>query len=161
MALVKVSVPKNVNSAVELQVRRFSPTAAEQCVTDLIDMIWRRQIALVKPRLDEMRATQTGKQKQLEANRAAVMQADKANLSSVIYWARRDESLYLMQQIDELQRALAYDWQTRQVSPVYAVPGQVSPKSVLTLALGVLGGLMLGLLLALVRRSLRQQRTAT
>jgi uncharacterized protein involved in exopolysaccharide biosynthesis len=89
------------------------------------------------------------------------MQADKANLSSVIYWARRDESLYLMQQIDELQRALAYDWQTRQVSPVYAVPGQVSPKSVLTLALGVLGGLMLGLLLALVRRSLRQQRTAT
>ena len=30
-----------------------------------------------------------------------------------------------------------------------------------SLALGVLGSLMLGLLLALVRRSLRQQRTAT
>jgi len=160
-ALVKVSVPKGVNSVIKLQVRRFSPAAAEQCLTALIDMIRRQQIALLKPRLDEMRATLTFLQNRLEANRAAMMQSDKANLSGVIFLAQRDESLYLMQQIDDLQRALASDFQTRQVSPVYAAPGQVSPKSVLTLALGVLGGLMLGLLLALVRRFLRQQRAGS
>ena len=68
--------------------------------------------------------------------------------------------MYLIQQIDELQRALARETQARLVSPVYASPQQVFPKRSLTLVLGLMGGLMLGLLFTLGRRVLQQQRAA-
>lgn len=87
-------------------------------------------------------------------------QSEKAGLYNVMYLARRDETMYLIQQIDELQRALARDAQARLVSPVYATPDPVWPKSALALALGAMGGLMAGLLFALGRRVLRQQRAA-
>jgi LPS O-antigen subunit length determinant protein (WzzB/FepE family) len=44
---------------------------------------------------------------------------------------------------------------------VYASPQQVFPKRSLTLVLGLMGGLMLGLLFTLGRRVLQQQRTTT
>ena len=159
--LVKTSIPKNVTAVAELKVRRSTPALAEQCAKGLFDMVGRQQTALLKPQQEEMRATLAGLQTRFGENQNYVAKAEKAGLYGMVYLARRDESMYLTQQIDELQRALARDAQARLVSPVYASPQQVFPKRSLTLVLGLMGGLMLGLLFTLGRRVLQQQRTAT
>ncbi len=158
--LVKASLPRNVTHIVEIKVRRTTAALAEQCTKGLFDMIRRQQADLVKPHQDEMRSTLAGLVTRFSENQNYVLKAEKAGLYNVMYLARRDESMYLIQQIDELQRALARDAQARLVSPVYATPDPVWPKTALTLALGALGGLMAGLLFALGRRVLRQQRPA-
>jgi hypothetical protein len=159
--LVKAAIPKNVSAVAELKVRRSTPALAEQCAKGLFDMVTRQQAALLKPQQEEMRATLAGLQTRFGENQNYVAKAEKAGLYGMVYLARRDESMYLIQQIDELQRALARDAQARLVSPVYASPQQVFPKRSLTLVLGLMGGLMLGLLFTLGRRVLQQQRTAT
>ena len=158
--LVKASIPKNVTSVAELKVRRSTPALAEQCATGLFEMVSRQQAALLKPQQEEMRATLAGLQTRFGENQNYVAKAEKAGLYGMVYLARRDESMYLIQQIDELQRALTRDAQARLVSPVYASPQQVFPKRSLTLVLGLMGGLMLGLLFTLGRRVLQQQRAA-
>ncbi len=159
--LVKASIPKNVTAVAELKVRRSTPALAEQCAKGLFDMVNRQQAALLKPQQEEMRATLAGLQTRFGENQNYVAKAEKAGLYGMVYLARRDESMYLIQQIDELQRALARDTQARLVSPVYASPQQVFPKRSLTLVLGLMGGLMVGLLFTLGRRVLQQQRAAT
>ncbi len=158
--LVKASIPKNVNTVAELKVRRGTPALAEQCAKGLFEMVSRQQAALLKPQQEDMRATLAGLQTRLGENQNYVAKAEKAGLSGMSYLARRDESMYLIQQIDELQRALARDVQARLVSPVYASPQKVAPNSRLILAVGAMGGLMLGLLFTLGRRVLQQQRAA-
>jgi hypothetical protein len=158
--LVKASIPKNITTVAELKVRRSTPALAEQCAKGLFEMVSRQQAALLKPQQEEMRATLAGLQTRFGENQNYVAKAEKAGLYNVVYLARRDESIYLIQQIDELQRALAREAQARLVSPVYASPQQVFPKRNLTLVLGLMGGLMLGLLFTLGRRVLQQQRTA-
>jgi hypothetical protein len=159
--LVKASIPKNVSAVVELKVRLSTPAIAAQCAKGLFDMVSRQQAALLKPQQEEMRATLASLQTRFGENQNYVAKAEKAGLSGMVYLTRRDEAMYLTQQIDELQRALARDAQARLVSPVYASPHQVSPKRRLTLVLGLMGGLMLGLLFTLGRRVLQQQRTAS
>jgi len=158
--LVKASILKNVTLVAELKVRRSTPALAEQCAKGLFDMVSRQQAALVKPQQEEMRATLAGLQTRFGENQSYVAKAEKTGLSGMVHLTRRDESMYLIQQIDELQRALARDAQARLVSPVYASPQQVFPKRSLTLMLGLMGGLMLGLLFTLGRRVLQQQRAA-
>lgn len=158
--LVKASIPRNVNHVVEIKVRRATPALAQQCAQGLFEMIQRQQADLVKPQQEEMRRTLAGLVTRFSENQNYVLKAEKAGLYNVMYLARRDETMYLIQQIDDLQRALARDAQARLVSPVYATPYAVWPKTALTLALGVMGGLMAGLLFALGRRVLRQQRAA-
>ncbi len=158
--LVKTSIPKNVTHVAELKIRRATPALAEQCAKGLFEMIRLQQAELVKPQQDEMRATLAGLQTRFGENQNYVLKAEKAGLYGMVYLARRDESMYLIQQIDELQRALVRDAQARLVAPIFASPTAVWPKPALTLVLGAMGGLMLGLMFALGRRVLRQQRAA-
>ncbi|MEY4710693.1 MAG: hypothetical protein RIS88_143 [Pseudomonadota bacterium] len=158
--LVKASIPRNISHVIEIKVRRATPALAQQCAQGLFEMIRLQQAALVKPHQDEIRRTLEGLVNRFTENQNYVLKTEKAGLYNVMYLARRDETMYLIQQIDELQRALARDAQARLVSPTYATPDPVSPKTALTLALGALGGLMAGLLYALGRRVLRQQRSA-
>ncbi len=159
-SLVKASIPRNVSNVVEIKVRRATPALAQQCAQGLFEMIRAQQAALVKPHQEEMRGTLAGLVTRFSENQNYVLKAEKAGLYNVMYLARRDETMYLIQQIDELQRALARDPQTRLVSPTYAAPDAVWPKTALTLVLGAVGGLMAGLLFTLGRRLLRQQRSA-
>ena len=159
--LVKASIPKNVSSVAELKVRRSTPALAEQCAKGLFEMVSRQQAALLKPQQEEMRATLAGLQTRFGENQSYVAKAEKTGLSGMVYLTRRDESMYLIQQINELQRALVREAQARLVSPVYASPQQVFPKRSLTLMLGLMGGVVLGLLFTLGRRVLQQQRAAT
>lgn len=158
--LVKATIPRNVNLVAQLKVRRATPALAEQCAKGLFEMIRGQQAELVKPQRDEMRSTLSALVNRFSENQNYVLKAEKAGLYNVIYLARRDESMYLIQQIDELQRALMRDANARLVSPVYATPEPVSPRSGLTLALGAMGGLLAGLLFAVGRRVLRQHRSA-
>ncbi len=160
VGLVKASIPRNISHVVEIKVRRATPALAEQCAKGMFDMIRRQQTDLIKPHQDEMRSTLASLVTRFSENQNYVLKAEKAGLYNVMYLARRDETMYLIQQIDDLQRALARDAQARLVSPVYATPDPVWPKSALTLALGAMGGLMAGLLFALGRRVLRQHRAS-
>jgi hypothetical protein len=160
VGLVKASTPRNVSHVVEIKVRRATPALAQQCAQGLFEMIQGQQADLVKPHQDEMRSTLAGLVTRFSENQNYVLKAEKAGLYNVTYLARRDETMYLIQQIDELQRALARDARARLVSPVYAASDPAWPKAVLTLALGAMAGLMAGLLFALGRRVLRQQRSA-
>lgn len=158
VSLVKASTPRNVGQVVEIKVRRATPALAEQCAQGLFEMIRGQQANLVKPHQDEIRSTLAGLTTRLSDNQNYVLKAEKAGLYNVVYLARRDETIYLIQQIDELKRALARDALARLVSPVYATPHPVWPKTALALALGAMGGLMAGLMFTVGRRVWRQHR---
>ncbi len=152
--LVMASSPRDVSVVAAIKVRRGTPALAEQCAKGLFEMIRRQQEGLLKPHRDELRSTLEGLQARLSENRSFVSKAEKAGLYGMVYLARRDETMYLLQQIDELQRLLARDEQARLVAPVYASPSKVAPRSSQILITGAFGGLIFGLLIALVRRLL-------
>lgn len=152
--MAKTTLTKNLTSVVTINVRRDSPTQAKQCVGAVFEMIRSQQADLAKPYLDELKTTLTKLQSRLRENNVFVAKAEKVGLYQTVYLAKRDESSQLTQQIDELERALSRDIQTRLVSPIYASSNPVFPKRTLTLALGAMAGLMLGVFGALGRKVL-------
>lgn len=154
--IVETTLPKNLGSIAQITVRRDSPELAKQCVGAVFEMVRGQQMELGKPYYDELKTILIGLQSRLRENQDYVAKAEKAGLYQTMYMARRDESIYLTQQINELQRTLSRNTQTRLVSPIYASPNKVYPKRALTLVLGTMAGLMLGLLLAIGRTMLKK-----
>lgn len=152
--MAKTALTKNLISVVSINVRRGSPDQAKQCVEAVFEMIRSQQADLVKPYQAEWKTTLTKLQSRLRENDAFVAKAEKVGLYQTIYLAKRDESTQLKQQIDELERALSRNIQTRLVSPIYASSNPVFPKRTLALALGAMVGLMVGLLVVLGQKVL-------
>lgn len=159
--IVKTTLPKNLNSIVQITVRRDSPELAKQCVEAVFAMIREQQAELGKPYFDELKSAMIGLQSRLRENQDYVAKTERAGLYQTMYLARRDESIVLAQQIGELQRTLSRNVETRLVSPIYASPNKVYPRRALTLALGTIVGLVLGLVLAIGRTALKARPVKT
>lgn len=151
--IIQAKIPKNLTSAVELSVRRPGKDFALQCVKSVFDMIHQQQIALLLPHQEDMHHTLKKLQARLKETQAFIANMEQAGLYQTIYLARKDESLYLIQQIDELERTLLRASKTRLIAPIYVSAKPVYPKTVSTLLIGTIGGLLLGGLLALVQQT--------
>lgn len=151
----KFSVVKGVGSIIELKIRMESKDQAVICAQALFENIQESQNQIIKPYIDEAKVLLTKYQTRLKEAQELVTRADKSGAAlSAAYLAHRDEVKFLTDESIRLNTFITAG-DTRQaklVSPIYASEAAVFPKKKITLMVGLLAGLFLGLLLVMVRK---------
>lgn len=159
--LIKTVPMKKVPSVVEISLRRTSVDLAGQCARAVFEMIRQQQADLSRPLIEQAQQRLNSIQAKLRENQNFLVKMEKANMSSAVYLSKRDETLYLMDQLAAIESILAPSdsYETRLISPIYVSSNAVFPRKSLVLTLGAAGGLLAGLLLALGRRILTGWRS--
>jgi LPS O-antigen subunit length determinant protein (WzzB/FepE family) len=163
-ALVKVakfSPVKGVLSMIELKVNRDSKEFAIACAQSLFDNIKASQNEIIKPYIEEAKTLLVKYQERLTNSQALVSRADKSGAAlSATYLANRDEVKFLTEEILRLNTFIttADTRQAKLVSPIYASDVPVFPKKTISLILGLMAGLFLGLLFVLGKKVLANHK---
>jgi hypothetical protein len=152
---------KGLESVVELIVRGESPEAARSCAAAVFEMVRLQQNALLHPYINEARENTAVLQARLKDNQEFLAAMEKTAVQSAVYLAKRDESLWLMDRIANLERSLRQTFETRLVSPIYSAPHAVSPRKAIILVVGAFAGLLLGIVLAFFRKQVVEWRGHT
>lgn len=154
---LKVAVIKASRSIVSMRVRAASPDQAKVCANSIVEMVAHQQQKLIEEnfagRLDQLAEYK----KSLKEQQRQLLQLKNNGISNFAYLARLDELSWLRGQIDKLQIEfqLSQKHPAKLQAPIYASNEPVSPKVDLIIFLGFLVGLIMGLLHAVARGSLR------
>lgn len=146
--LIDVTRPRSVGSVIVIRVRKESPQLATQCVNGLFEMIREQQAAMVKPVEEDLQGALVDLEARLSAKQGDHEKAERQGLYQSVFLAKRDELLFLNQQIYTLRRATRRMTPTTLVSPIYARANPVAPQRSLVVIAATLAGLFGGLLLA-------------
>lgn len=149
--MISVGIPRSVGSVAILRIRAGTPEAAAQCATSLFEMIRIQQETMIKPLELDLQHALSALEKRLSDVQSEMRRAEKEGRYETFFFAKRDELLFLNQQIYALRRGIQRILPTQIVAPVYSPSGPVSPQSVLVLSAATLAGLFLGLLIVGVR----------
>lgn len=154
----KLSPVKGVGSIVELKIRLESKDQAVSCAQSLFENIRDSQNNIVKPYIEEAKALLTKYQARLAEAQSLVARADKSGSAlSAAYLANRDEVKFLTDESIRLNNLISAG-DTRQaklVAPIYASDIPVFPKKKISLLVGLLAGLFLGVLFVMMRKAWR------
>ncbi|MGL6056091.1 MAG: hypothetical protein ACRC0O_12705 [Vibrio metschnikovii] len=160
LRVIKLTIPKGVNNAIELRLTRPSVQTAKACAnsvfeqiasvqSQMLELIERRTKAVISVRLGlvEERLAQD---KALQAKYGGPKNSDLSGHIALLSDIRIQE--------EEREKIHAIETRTNQTatlqSPVYVADSPVFPKKGLSLVAGLMGGLFLGVLIALVRQVL-------
>jgi uncharacterized protein involved in exopolysaccharide biosynthesis len=152
---MKLSLVKGVPNIVELKTVGPSPEAALGCASAIFELIKTTQSQIVTPYIEEARIKLADDEARLDKARELVSRADKSGSTmSVAYLSTRDEIRYLLDEITSLKNVVTSNQNriTHLVAPIYASDQPISPKKFITLVAGLMSGLFLGVLIALVRQ---------
>ena len=156
---IKLSIPKGVASMVELKVTRPTPELAKTCATSVADLIIQSQAAMIAPMADATKARNKERlvkvEERLAQDKALLAKAEQPKGPiSPTYFAILSEIRALEDERASLSKVVASESLeiTALLSPIYISDNPVYPKKTVALAAGVLGGLFLGLLVALGRK---------
>jgi Chain length determinant protein len=155
VALSKFSTVKGVGSIVELKIRGEFRESAIICARALFENIRESQNQIIKPSIEGARVLIRNYQVRLKEAQELLTRADKSGAAlSATYLANRDEVKFLTSEIIRLTTFLTYSdaHQTKLLSPIYASEAPVFPNKLITLVVGLLGGLFSGLLLVIFRK---------
>lgn len=153
--IVKLTIPKGVTSVVELKVTLPTPELANACATSVIDLIskvWAQKIGAIQ----EANQTALGKvNERLADDTALLAKARQPGLPiSPTYFALLTEIRYLEDQREKLLDLV--DGKQLQNSiqqpQIYVADKPIYPKKVMSLLVGAMGGVFLGLLAAFLRQ---------
>lgn len=156
--ILKANVVKNVPDLVEMKIVSSSSEQATKCAEALAGMIADQQRGLIEERL-------AGRQAQLVEYRKALVEEQKqleklknTELGNFGYLAKLDQLSWLRSRIDGLQEEIVLSrlHPAKLTAPFYVPSKPVSPKVGISLVLGVLMGLMIGLLYVLGREGWRK-----
>lgn len=147
--LITLSALKGVNAVVNLSVRQATPDMARQCFIAVFEMIRKQQADLFKPTSEQINKSIAVLRNRLNVYQARLSENDNLSIQPLVYLATRDESLFLMGQIESLERKLTFA-DTRLVTPVYTNEKPVYPRKELVLAMAVVSGTLLGLVLSMI-----------
>ena len=152
----KLSPVKGVSSIVELKIRLESKDQAVSCAQSLFENIRDSQNNIVKPYIEEAKALLIKYQARLAEAQSLVARADKSGSAlSAAYLANRDEVKFLTDESIRLNNLISAG-DTRQaklVAPIYASDIPVFPKKKISLLVGLLAGLFLGVLFVMIRKA--------
>jgi LPS O-antigen subunit length determinant protein (WzzB/FepE family) len=151
----KLSQPKGVPNVVELKTTASNPEHAKQCANAIFESVKISQDKIVSPYIEEAKIKLADDQVRLAKVKDLILKADKSgSVMGAAYLSTRDEVRYLLDEITALQNVVASNINraTRLVAPIYVSDAPSSPKKQVILALGLLGGLFLGLLIAFGRQ---------
>lgn len=152
---IKLTAPKGVASVVELKTLGPTPQAAQECVVAVFELIKITQAQIVTPYIEQAKGKLADDEERLQKAKDLVARFDKSGSAmSASYLTTRDEIRYLLDEITALKNLITSNQNraTRMVAPIYASGVPISPKKRMILATGLLGGLFLGLLIALARQ---------
>jgi capsular polysaccharide biosynthesis protein len=155
VSISKFSAVKGVGSIIELKIRIESREQAVVCAQALFENIRESQNQIIKPYIEEAKGLLTKYQARLKEAQELVTRADKSDAAlSAAYLANRDEVKFLTDESIRLNTFVTAGdaRQAKLVSPIYASEAAVFPKKKITLMVGLLAGLFLGLLLVMVRK---------
>ena len=154
---IKLMIPKGLTSVVELKTFGFSPQAARECALAVFELIKVTQAKIVEPYIADAKIKLDDDIERLAKAKDFVAKADKSGQAmSASYLSTRDEVRFLLDEITALKNIIISNQNrtARLVAPVYASDIPIAPKKRLAIAAGLLGGLFLGLLIALAQRML-------
>jgi capsular polysaccharide biosynthesis protein len=155
VSMSKFSAVKGVGSIIELKIRMESREQAVICAQALFENIRESQNQIIKPYIEEAKGLLIKYQARLKEAQELVIRADKSGAAlSAAYLANRDEIKFLTDETIRLNAFIAAGdvRQAKLVSPIYSSEAAVFPKKKITLMVGLLAGLFLGLLLVMVRK---------
>jgi LPS O-antigen subunit length determinant protein (WzzB/FepE family) len=159
----KLSVVKDVGSMVELKINRDSKEIAINCAQALFESIKISQNQIIKPYIEESKALLVKYEARLANSQSLVSRADKSGAAlSAAYLANRDEVKYLTEEIFRLNTFITttYTRQAKLVAPIYAADAPVFPKKRISLIVGLMAGLLLGLLFVTAKKALKTYKAA-
>lgn len=152
---IKLSTSKGMANTVELKAYGSSPEAAKNCAQAIFDLIKNLQAQLVKPFMEEAKLKLTQDNERIESARRLISKADQSGSAmSATYLSARDELAYFMSDREKMLDLINSVERrgTGLASPIYAPETHSSPKRVMSLAIGLVSGLALGLMIALARQ---------
>jgi len=156
---MKFSIPKGVANVVELKVTRPTPEIAQNCANAVYEAIAKSQTQMIDPIAQATKAGNSARLAKVEErlaqdkNLLAKAEQPKGAVSPA-YFAILSE----MRNLEDEREKLATTVNTNSVqatslqSPIYVADKPVFPKKSLSLVAGLMGGLFLGVLLALGRQ---------
>ncbi|QWD16514.1 hypothetical protein G6700_01685 [Polynucleobacter paneuropaeus] len=152
---IKLAPIKGISNVVELKTVGPTSEAASICAQAIFELIKTSQAQIQAPYLEEAQTRLTEDGIRLDQAKALVAKADKSGAAmSAVYLSACDEIRYLLNEITTLQNVVSGGQYraTRLVSPIYASDNPVAPKKRIALLVGLSGGLLMGLLIALGRQ---------
>ena len=161
---IKLTPAKGVPSVVELKTLGPTTQAAEECALGIFDLIKTTQAEIVAPYIEEAKVKLADDEERLAKAKDLVAKADRSGSAmSASYLSTRDEIRYLLDEITLLKNVVisSQNRSTRMVAPIYAGDAPIGPKKRMVLAVGLFGGLFLGLLIALARQMVLKLKSAT
>jgi hypothetical protein len=148
---------------VDLQIRDTSKEVAEACANAIYEFVKTSQAQLIAPYIEEASKKLVIEKERLSRATQFIAKADKSGTAvSAAYLATRDEIRYLLDQISTLQAVIDVNESraARLVAPIHVKDQPVLPQTRTGLLLGLLLGGFLGLMLAIVRRWERYNRSS-
>ncbi len=161
---IKLTPAKGVASVVELKTFGGTPQSAQECALGVFELIKTTQAQIVAPYIEEAKVKLADDEDRLQKAKDLVTRSDKSGSAmSASYLSTRDEMRYLLDEITALKNVVTSNQNraTRMVAPIYASDAPIAPKKRMVLAAGLLGGLFLGLLIALVRQMVLKLKSAS
>lgn len=150
---VKLSIPKGTPNIVELKVYRATPELAKNCAQAIFEFIQVTQAEISSPYIDEAKNRLMEDKIRLQAARDHIANTDKFRLDmSATYLSTKDEIRFLLDEIASLANIVSTNKSraTRLIAPIYVSEVPISPNKSQILAVGLIGGMLLGLLLVFV-----------
>ena len=149
---IRLALPKGVSNLVELKTFGKTPEVASTCAFAIFELIKTTQAQIVAPYMADVKNKLDDDIERLARAKDVVAKADKSGSAvGAAYLSTRDEIRFLLDEITILKNILASSQikVAKLISPIYASDTPVAPNKRVVLASGVLGGLFLGLMLAL------------
>lgn len=146
---------KGVANVVELKTFASSPQDARSCAQAIFELIKTTQTQIVAPYVEEAKTKLLDYEGRLQKAKDLIAKADKSgSVMGAVYLSTRDEIHFLLDEIATLKNVVTSNKSraTRLIAPIFASDIPISPKKRIVLAGGLVGGLFLGLLIALARQ---------
>jgi capsular polysaccharide biosynthesis protein len=152
---IKLALSKGVANVVELKTFGESPEAALTCAQAIFGLIKITQAQIVAPYIVEAKLKLADDSERLAKAKDLVAKADKSgSVMGAVYLSTRDEIRFLLDEITALKNVVTSNQSraTQLIAPIYASDTPIAPKKRVVLAVGLFGGLFLGLLFAFARQ---------
>jgi len=163
---IKLSIPKGVANVVELKVTRPSPELAQACAASVFDVIAKSQAQMIGPLAEANKTRNSDRlvkvQDRLAQDKALLSKAEQPRgVLSPTYFSILTEIRTLEDERDKLSASIdVMGVQTANLqSPIYVADKPVYPKKLISLLAGLMGGLFLGLLVALGRQMMAKLKS--
>lgn len=151
---IKLTIPKGGANVVELKTFGPSPQATQECNLAIFELIKTTQSLIIAPYIADAKVMMDDSIERLAKAKDLVVRADKSGSAmGAAYLSTSDEIRYLLDKITALKNVVISNQNltTRLVSPIYTSDMPITPKKRNVLAVGLFGGLFLGLLIAMGR----------